>query len=156
MLVGSTNSLVSSPPRPSQKNGFRIYRHNSFAEVVSSFQRSQIKHPLSQSKAMSTSSSSLSSSMSSNCSLQRSVRFNDDALTVHCIDCCTDNASDLWFTSDEYKHIKRRNKLCLQLERSGSFQESDSNTFLGLEKQTMLSRLQRRINRSYVLRNNLM
>lgn len=104
------------------------------------------------SSAMYSSQSSLSSSCAS---LQRSVHFDDDAVTVHSIDSCTNNISELWFTSDEYKHIKRRNKLCLQLERSGSFKETDDSTFLGLEKQTMLTRLQRKINRANVLRNNL-
>lgn len=101
-------------------------------------------------------SESLSSSTYSNCSFQRSVRFNDDALTVIPIVTDVENVGDLWFTSAEYQHIKRRNKLILQLERSGSFKESENNTFYGLEKQTMLNRLQRKLDRACVLRNNLL
>jgi 2'-5' RNA ligase len=84
------------------------------------------------------------------------VRFNDEALTVIPFETDIENVGDLWFTSAEYQHIKRRNKLCLQLERSGSFKESENNTFYGLEKQTMLNRLQRKLDRASVLRNNLL
>lgn len=82
---------------------------------------------------------------------RRSVSFDDDNAVVHSIECCTDNAEELWFTSDEYKHIRRRNKLVVQMARSGAFQETEQTTLLGLEKQTAAAKYQRKVARSHLL-----
>jgi hypothetical protein len=82
---------------------------------------------------------------------RRSVSFDDSNAIVHSIDCCIENASELWFTSDEYRHIRRRNKLVVQMARSGAFQETDQTTLLGLEKQTTAARYQRKVARSQLM-----
>lgn len=82
---------------------------------------------------------------------RRSVSFDDNSAVIHSIECCMDNTSELWFTSDEYKHIRRRNKLVVQMARSGAFQETDQTTLLGLEKQTTAAKYQRKVARSHLL-----
>ena len=94
---------------------------------------------------------STSSQLQSSFMHRRSVSFDDNNAVVHSIDCCTDNAGELWFTSDEYKHIRRRNKLVVQMARSGAFQETEQTTLLGLEKQTAAAKYQRKVARSHLL-----
>ena len=80
-----------------------------------------------------------------------SVSFDDNNDVVHSIERCIDDNSELWFTSEEYKHIRRRNKLVVQMARSGAFQETDQTTLLGLEKQTAAAKYQRKVARSHLL-----
>lgn len=80
-----------------------------------------------------------------------SVSFDDSDTVVHSIDRCIEDASELWFTSDEYKHIRRRNKMVIQMARSGVFRETEQSTLLGLEKQTAAAKFQRKLARSNLM-----
>ena len=65
--------------------------------------------------------------------LVRSVSFEEDPVSqVHHV-ALHEQKTDIWYTKEEMKLIKKRNQLIVYLKETGDFEESDDLTFLGLD-----------------------
>lgn len=76
--------------------------------------------------------------------LVRSVSFEQDPVAeVHRV-ALHEQKTDIWYTKEEMKLIKKRNHLIVYLKESGDFEESDDHTFLGLDGMLNGEKIQRK------------
>ncbi len=76
-----------------------------------------------------------------------SVKFSDTVQIVTIQRLSTWQIESFWYTKDEYERIRNRCLQSLSKKRSGTFKESSTNTFLGLQHLTIERKLQRNVHR---------
>jgi hypothetical protein len=65
--------------------------------------------------------------------LIRSVSFEEDPVSDVRKVALHEQKTDIWYSKEEMKLIKKRNQLIVYLKENGDFEESDDHTFLGLD-----------------------
>ncbi|GAX10541.1 hypothetical protein FisN_40Lh009 [Fistulifera solaris] len=65
--------------------------------------------------------------------LVRSVSFEEDPVSDVRKVALYEQKTDIWYSKEEMKLIKKRNQLIVYLKENGGFEESDDHTFLGLD-----------------------